>query len=85
MLGAIADTTRPESRKAIDAIHAMGLKTILLTGDAKAVSDGVAKELGLDQLSADLMPEDKLGYIKRLVAKGRIVAMLGDGVNDALH
>ncbi|MCS5712899.1 heavy metal translocating P-type ATPase [Candidatus Berkiella aquae] len=85
LLGAIAvaDTVRPEARQAIDAIHLMGIKTILLTGDAKVVAHVVAQQLGIDEVAADLMPEDKLNYVKRLVAKGRVVAMLGDGVNDA--
>ena len=85
LLGAIAvaDTIRPEARRAIDTIHRMGIKTILLTGDVKAVADVVAKQLGIGEVAADLMPEDKLNHVKRLVANGRIVAMLGDGVNDA--
>src|SRR6202790_4759298 len=64
-------------------IHRMGIKTVLLTGDAKVVADVVAQHLGIGEVAADLMPEDKLNYVKRLVANGRIVAMLGDGVNDA--
>lgn len=85
LLGAIAvaDTVRPEARQAIDTIHRMGIKTILLTGDAKVVADVVAQQLGIGEVAADLMPEDKLNYVKRLVADGRVVAMLGDGVNDA--
>jgi Cd2+/Zn2+-exporting ATPase/Cu+-exporting ATPase len=85
LLGAIAvaDTVRPEARQAIDAIHRMGIKTILLTGDAKVVAHVVAQQLGIDDVAADLMPEDKRNYVKRLVANDRVVAMLGDGVNDA--
>ncbi|MHB8123509.1 MAG: heavy metal translocating P-type ATPase [Desulfuromonadaceae bacterium] len=85
LLGAIAvaDTVRPEAQQAIDAIHRMGIKTILLTGDAKVVADVVAQQLGIDEVAANLMPEDKLNYVKRLIANGQIVAMLGDGVNDA--
>lgn len=85
LLGAIviADTVRPEARKAVDAIHAMGIKTILLTGDAKSVADVVAKQMGITDVAADLLPEDKLERIKRLMASGRKVAMVGDGVNDA--
>ena len=85
LLGAIAvaDTIRPEARQAIDTIHRMGIKTILLTGDAKVVADVVSKQLSIGEVTADLMPKDKLNYVKRLVANGRIVAMLGDGVNDA--
>ena len=85
LLGAIAvaDTVRPEARPAIDAIHAMGIKTILLTGDAKAVADLVARQLGIEEVAADLLPEDKLSRVNRLVADGRTVAMVGDGINDA--
>lgn len=79
----VADTIRPEARQAINAIHRMGIKTILLTGDAKAVANIVAQKLGISEVATDLMPEDKLNYVKRLVANGRVVAMLGDGVNDA--
>jgi P-type E1-E2 ATPase len=85
LLGAvvIADTVRPEARQAIDAIHAMGIKTILLTGDAQAVANVVAREMGITEVGADLLPEDKLERIKSLMASGRKVAMVGDGVNDA--
>ncbi|MGV8932227.1 MAG: heavy metal translocating P-type ATPase [Luteimonas sp.] len=85
LLGAvvIADTLRPEARQAVDAIHAMGIKTILLTGDAQAVADVVAKQMGITEVAAELLPEDKLERIKHLMASGRKVAMVGDGVNDA--
>jgi heavy metal translocating P-type ATPase len=85
LLGAIviADRVRPEARQAIATIHGMGIKTVLLTGDAKAVADVVARELGITEIAADLLPEDKRGHVKRLVAEGRTVAMVGDGVNDA--
>jgi Cd2+/Zn2+-exporting ATPase/Cu+-exporting ATPase len=61
----------------------MRLRTILLTGDTKAVADAVSRNLGIREVEADLLPEDKLVRIKELVACGRIVAMLGDGINDA--
>ena len=85
LLGAIviADSVRPEARQAIAAIHAMGIKTMLLTGDSKAVAAVVAQQLGITEIAADLLPEDKHARVKRLVAGGRIVAMVGDGVNDA--
>ena len=85
LLGAIAvaDSIRPEALEAINAIHRMGIKTILLTGDAKAVAHVVAQQLGIDEVASDLMPQDKFNYVKRLVESGRVVAMLGDGVNDA--
>ena len=85
LLGAIviADGVRPEARQAIAAIHAMGIKTLLLTGDAQPVADAVAKQLGISEVAANLLPEDKRERVKQLVAGGRKVAMVGDGINDA--
>jgi heavy metal translocating P-type ATPase len=85
LLGAIeiADRIRPEARGAVAAIHALGVRTVLLTGDARAVADSVAAELGIAEVAADLLPEDKRAYVQRLVEAHRIVAMVGDGVNDA--
>ena len=85
LLGAIviADKIRPEAARAVQAIHALGIKTILLTGDAQAVAQVIAKELGICEVAADLMPEDKRIRVKELVSAGRTVAMVGDGVNDA--
>jgi Cd2+/Zn2+-exporting ATPase/Cu+-exporting ATPase len=84
-LGAIriADRVRPEATQAIRAIQAMGIKTILLTGDARAVAEVIARELGISEVAADLLPEDKQKRVKELVAQGRTVAMVGDGINDA--
>ena len=84
-LGAIvvADTVRPEARHAIDALGAMHIRTILLTGDTGLVADTVARKLGIAEVQADLLPEDKRLKIKDLVGQGRVVAMLGDGINDA--
>jgi len=85
LLGAIviADTVRPEAASAIAAIHSMGIKTVLLTGDAKAVAEVIARDLGISEVAADLLPEDKRMRVKSLVAAGRTVAMVGDGINDA--
>lgn len=85
LLGAIviADTVRPEARHAIEALNRMGIRSVLLTGDTRAVAEMVARALGISEVEADLMPEKKLARIKSLVASGRIVAMVGDGVNDA--
>ena len=85
LLGAIAvaDTVRPEARAAVDALAALGLRTILLTGDAQPVTKSVAAHLGIAEYEADLLPEDKHRKVAALVAAGRIVAMLGDGINDA--
>ncbi len=85
LLGAIviADAVRPEAAHAIKAIHAMGIRTILLTGDAQAVAEVIARELGIAEVAADLLPDDKRMRVKALVDAGRIVAMVGDGINDA--
>jgi len=85
LLGAIliADTVRPEARRAIEALNRMGIRSVLLTGDTKPVAEMVARELGITEVEADLLPEMKLARIKSLVAGGRIVAMVGDGINDA--
>lgn len=79
----VADTIRPEARKAIDALHGLEVRTLLLTGDTAAVGRSVAKELGIDEVMSDMLPEDKLTKIRGLVASGHAVAMVGDGVNDA--
>jgi Cd2+/Zn2+-exporting ATPase/Cu+-exporting ATPase len=85
LLGAIliADTVRPEARRAIEALNRMGIRSVLLTGDTKPVAEMVASELGITEVEADLLPEMKLARIKSLVAGGRVVAMVGDGINDA--
>lgn len=85
LLGAIviADRIRPEAAEAIQSIHALGLRTVLLTGDSAVVAQSVAQELGVSEVTADLLPEDKRARIKQLVADGRTVAMVGDGINDA--
>ncbi len=84
-LGAIIleDRLRPESKKAIDAFHKMGIKVAMLTGDKKEVAEGVGKGLGIDTVFAEVLPEDKVNKVKDLQNKGHIVAMVGDGVNDA--
>ena len=85
LLGAIviADTLRPETASAIEAIRSLGIETVLLTGDAQAVAEVIARDLAISEVAADLLPEDKRRRIKDLVAHGRIVAMVGDGINDA--
>ena len=85
LLGAIeiADRIRPEAKRAIEAIREMGLRTVLLTGDARLVAEAVAAQLGVAELAADLLPQDKRQYVGRLVAERRVVAMVGDGINDA--
>lgn len=80
---AVADTIRPEAGSAVDALARMRMRTILLTGDTEAVAGAVARTLGISEVAADLLPEDKLVRVKDLVVRGRVVAMLGDGINDA--
>jgi len=79
----VADTIRPEARRAVDALLAIGMRVILLTGDIDAVAAAVAHDIGISDFEAGLLPEDKLARIKELVSRGRVVAMLGDGINDA--
>jgi heavy metal translocating P-type ATPase len=85
LLGAIviADGVRPQSRQAVAAIHALGIRTVLLTGDRRAVAEATARQLGIAEVRAELMPEDKRRHVEQLVAGGQTVAMVGDGVNDA--
>lgn len=79
----VADEIRPESREAIDALHKQGIEVVMITGDAQSVADAVARDLGVDKVYAGVRPEDKSAKVKELQDKGRIVAMVGDGVNDA--
>jgi Cu2+-exporting ATPase len=85
VLGAVAveDEIRPESREAVERLHAMGLKVAMITGDSQAVADSVARRLGIDEVAAQVLPADKASAVKRFQADGRKVAMVGDGVNDA--
>ncbi|MFB6353437.1 MAG: heavy metal translocating P-type ATPase [Halobacteriales archaeon] len=80
---ALADVVREESRRAIDALHAMGLEVAMLTGDSDDVARAVAAELGIDQYFAEVLPDEKDETVAKLQAEGKRVAMVGDGVNDA--
>ena len=85
VLGAIAleDEIRPESRQVVDELHRRGLRVAMLTGDAWEVARAVAQELGVDELFAEVLPEDKDSKVAELQSRGHRVAMVGDGVNDA--
>jgi len=80
---AVADAIREESREAIGALHARGIAVAMLTGDAQAVADAVADDLGIDTVFAQVLPEDKATKVRELQGQGKKVAMVGDGVNDA--
>jgi heavy metal translocating P-type ATPase len=79
----IADTLRSDARDAVRVLHAMGLRSILLTGDTKAVADSIAQEVGIDVVHSEVLPDQKSEVIKQLLAGGKRVAMVGDGINDA--
>jgi P-type Cu2+ transporter len=85
VLGALAleDQVRPESRQAVDALHQRGVRVVMITGDARQVADAVASELGIDEVFAEVLPEDKDKAVSELQERGERVAMVGDGVNDA--
>jgi Cu2+-exporting ATPase len=80
---ALADMIRPESKQAIARLKEMGIKAMMLTGDNKQVADHVAKELNLDDYFAEVLPDGKAEKIKEVQSRGLVVAMTGDGVNDA--
>jgi len=79
----IGDTIRSEAKRAIEAFDRMRVRTVLLTGDPRPAADAVARQLGIHEVEAEVLPEAKLARIKQLVDGGRIVAMVGDGINDA--
>jgi Cu2+-exporting ATPase len=79
----LEDHIRPESRQAIDGLHALGLRVVMITGDERQVAEAVAAELGVDEVMAEVLPKDKERAVAELQARGLQVAMVGDGVNDA--
>jgi Cu2+-exporting ATPase len=85
IVGAIAleDEIRPESAEAVRELHALGLRVAMVTGDSQAVADSVARQLGIDEVAAQVLPADKADAVKRFQEGGRRVAFVGDGVNDA--
>ena len=80
---ALADVIREESRRAIEALHGMGIEVAMLTGDSEDVARAVSEELGIDQYFAEVLPEEKDTKVEALQSEGKLVAMVGDGVNDA--
>ena len=79
----VADTIKPTSITAIRQMHAEGLRVVMLTGDNKLTANSIAREAGVDEVIANVLPAGKVDAIKRLQDEGRVIAMVGDGVNDA--
>jgi len=79
----IADPIKPTTKEAVRALHEMGLKIIMCTGDHQRTAESVARDLGIDEFKAEVMPDEKIDIVKKLHSNGAIVAMAGDGINDA--
>jgi Cd2+/Zn2+-exporting ATPase len=82
-LFAVADTVKDSSREAIEQLHALGIRTLMLTGDNAHTAKAIAAQVGIDEARGDLLPEDKLQIVEGLGSQGRRVGMVGDGINDA--
>jgi Cd2+/Zn2+-exporting ATPase len=82
-LFAVADTVRPESAEAVQALKALGVRPMMLTGDNRHTAEAIARQVGIDDVRAELLPEDKLAVVSKAQAEGNRIGMVGDGINDA--